>query len=138
MPQIIITYKTYTTTFPRLSEEVFTGLQSVIKNDPSKKVFPEKSFVEFLIEFYFEFRLSFILMIGLGIIIGLFELEHFLILAFVPLILWLILGGLVSVLNFVENYRYSNKYILKLNERFLEFNTYEDYLYFHTFESSKY
>ena len=138
MPQIIITYKTYTTTFPRLSEEEFTGFQSVARNNPTKKVFPEKSFAEFLIEFYFEFRLSFILMLGLGILLGFLELEHFLILAFVPLFLWLILGGIVSILNFTDNYRYCNKYLLALNEKLLEFKTYEEYLYFHTFESAKY
>ena len=137
MASLIIRYKTYTTTFPRLSSEEFAEMQAIIQKEPDNHFFPIKNNYTLIQALFKEFSFTFILMLFFGIVLGLFEIKNLFIFLFIPLILWLLLGGLSTLTNFIEDYRSGKRYLDELNNRFPYFINYEDYLYFHKFESLK-
>lgn len=137
MPQIIIRYKRYSFNYPVLSEEEFFQIKAILEVDPEFECFPTKNLYEYLLALYDEFKISIGIAIAIGILIGCFDTREFLELLFVPLILWLLLGGMFSIINFTNNIIGYNKYYSKLQLQFLKFETYEQYLYFRKFEALK-
>ena len=137
MAEIIISYKAYTTRFPRFTEQEFYSLKE-IKNGLIKfGIFRIKNRKDFLYEFFKEFKYAFGSMLFLGFIIEFFDRSHPCIILFIPLVLWLALGGIVSIINFTDDFNSSKKYCRRLHKNFLNFENYDQYLFFHKFESVK-
>ena len=106
--------------------------------EPSFNCFPIKSQYEFLLDFFNEFKLQITISLGIGLLLGLFDTKEFLVMLFLPMILWLIFGGIVSVVNFYSCLQGYDKYNKALQQQFSNFETYEEYLYFRKFEALKF
>lgn len=137
MPRITIKYKRYSFNYPTLSEEEFFQIKAILKVDPEFECFPTKNFYEYLLALYEEFKIPIGILIGIGLLIGCFDTREFFEILFVPLILWLLFGGMFSIINFTHNIIGYNKYYSKLQLQFFSFETYEQYLYFRKFEALK-
>ena len=137
MAEIIITYKTYTTTYLRLTEEEFYTFKKIKEISPQFEILRIKNKKDFRHALFNEFKYSIGSLLFLGFLIGFFDYSHYLIILFIPLILWLVLGGTISIMNFIEDFNSSKKYCDVLHEKFINFENYQQYLYFHKFQSSK-
>jgi len=138
MARITIFYKTYSLNYPVLSELEFYQLKAILEEDPYFDCFPIKTQHELILEFFNEFKLQLALTLGIGLLLGIFNSKEFIGMLFLPLIVWLIFGGIVSLLNFYTCLKGYDKYNKALQQQFPEFETYEQYLYFRKFEALKF
>lgn len=137
MPRITITYKTYTNNYPLFNEEEFFQLKAIFIADPSCNCLPKKNFSDFVYEFYNEFKLAIGASIAIGLIIYGFNTNEPFIIC-LPIIIWLLLGGFISIVNFIDSFNSYNNFYKKMKSEFVNFKTYEHYLYFIKFVGIKY
>ena len=137
MAKISFIYKKFYNKYVILSIEDFDEIRRIKNINPEINLLPFKNFKKFIDEFTSEFWIEIGVNIILGLILIIIDSKEYLI-AIVPFIFWLLLGGLLSIYNFTENFVLYNKFYKLLNKEFPNFNSYNDYLKFEKLESYKY
>ena len=117
--KVRFTYNKYDQKFIKLTEEEFYLLKMRREEYPYCDVIYIKNIFDLINELLKEF----------GLIILIFFL-----LFIIPLFLWLIFGGFISIINFVEDFNYNNAFNKKLNLNFDSLESYEDYTNFFLYE----
>ena len=124
MAQIKIHYNRYSFDCPTISEDEFYLLKKILELDPDFDCFDKKFFWLELNQDKHLLMLTYLLLISLII--------------WPLLILWFFLGGLFSLLNFINNIRGYNKYHSELKKKLPTFKTYNQYMYFRKYEGLQY
>ena len=105
--------------------------------DHKANCLPKKIVYDYVYEFYNEFKLSIGVCLGIGLLILFFDSEEPYII-FLPFVIWLVLGGIISMINFTDNFLEFNKYHRKLKKNFRDLRHMIKYLYFAKYVAIKY